>query len=65
MKKRVQLTIGPQTQKLIVKVCRQNNKITGLNQNSVDVIAASVNLGLDALRTKLLPTEKSVTSIRD
>lgn len=65
MKKRMQLTIGPATQKALTKVARQNNKLTGLNHTSVDVLQAACGLGLNSILEKTLPGEKGVSSIRD
>lgn len=65
MKKRIQLTIGPETQKLLTKLARQNNKLSGMNYNSTDVITSACALGLLEMTAKTLPTTKTPASIRD
>jgi hypothetical protein len=65
MKKRMQLTIGPKTQKVLTAVARQNNKLTGLNHTSVDVATAALNIGLITVARNTLPDIIVPASIRD
>jgi hypothetical protein len=65
MKKRIQVTAGPQAQKLVLKIARKTSLESGIPVTAVDILEATSTLGLNQMLAKLFPKEKALARLRD
>ena len=65
MKKRIQITVGPQSQKLLLKVVRKTSLETGIPVTVVDALEGFAAVGLNQTVMKMLTGSKSVKSLRE
>lgn len=64
MKKRLQITVGPKTQKLVKSLAARYRKETSMEWSDVDILESAAHRGLSVMASKQAIPVEPLTSLR-